>query len=702
MCWDHAYYIHIPLTPLLWLTGAGSLDYAPTPSPGSCTYTSTHSPGSCTYTSTPSPVSCTYTSTHSPGSCTYTFPWIMHLHIYAFPWIVHLHIPLDRAPANSPGSCTCKFPWIMHLQIPLDCAPANSPGSCICTSPGSCTYTFPWIMHIHIPLDHAPTHSPGSCTYTLPWIMHINIPLDHTHSPGSCIYTFPWIMHLHIPLDHAPTHSPGSFTYTFPRPLWCDRWWQAHVLCVSPQVKVPFELRLNVSDTQFVVVENSTSLDTNAVILKVIFLWGSLAAELTSELNLCVTCWCGKYGFPVHSLGQVLSLCDLLLSCTFCHDQCTVPLSLHGQQQHYGVGYCWLGADHRGVAVHLLNSVDAQVLNSVDVQELNSVDVQVLISVDVQVLNSVEWCWCMCKCWTVLMYKCWTVVMYVQAMNSVDVQILNSVDVQMLNNVDVRMLNSVDIQELNNVYVKVLNSVDVQVLNSVNVLVLTSTVRSWQSTGILMSKCWVVLVCRYWQELLAVGRTLGCWHTSIEWHCWLFTEHSGVDVQASVVRQSVDLQPGVAGGVLLLPDGRGRHSAVHHRPHDHQHWAERQPAPWAEAHHRLHCRGAAGSARDSAEAAVAGGERGCYSCRQLLLEVRGCYSCMLGGEGLLQLYAGWWGDVTAVCWVVRGVVTAVRWVVLEGVYYGPQRKWCSVTNGRGIVWHLHLVLIEVTVGTGFA
>ena len=53
---------------------------------------------------------------------------------------------------------------------------------------------------------------------------------------------------------------------------------------------MPFELRLNVSDTQFVVVENSTSLDTNAVILKVIFLWGSLAAELTSELNLCVTC----------------------------------------------------------------------------------------------------------------------------------------------------------------------------------------------------------------------------------------------------------------------------------------------------------------------------------------------------------------------------------------------------------------------------
>ena len=34
-------------------------------------------------------------------------------------------------------------------------------------------------------------------------------------------------------------------------------------------MKVPFELRLNVSDTQFVVVENSTSLDTHAVILKV-------------------------------------------------------------------------------------------------------------------------------------------------------------------------------------------------------------------------------------------------------------------------------------------------------------------------------------------------------------------------------------------------------------------------------------------------
>lgn len=37
---------------------------------------------------------------------------------------------------------------------------------------------------------------------------------------------------------------------------------------LAEEVKVPLELRLNVSDTQFVVVENSTSLDTNAVILK--------------------------------------------------------------------------------------------------------------------------------------------------------------------------------------------------------------------------------------------------------------------------------------------------------------------------------------------------------------------------------------------------------------------------------------------------
>ena len=31
--------------------------------------------------------------------------------------------------------------------------------------------------------------------------------------------------------------------------------------------------------------------------------------------------------------------------------------------------------------------------------------------------------------------------------------------------------------------------------------------------------------------------------------------------------------------------------------------------------------------------------RGCYSC--MLGGERGCYSCMLDGEGLLQLYAGW-------------------------------------------------------------
>ena len=46
---------------------------------------------------------------------------------------------------------------------------------------------------------------------------------------------------------------------------------------------------------------------------------------------------------------------------------------------------------------------------------------------------------------------------------------------------------------------------------------------------------------------------------------------------------------------------------------------------------------------------------------------RGCYSCMLGAEGLLQLYAGWRGDVTAVCRVMRGDVTAVCWVV-RGCY----------------------------------
>lgn len=35
------------------------------------------------------------------------------------------------------------------------------------------------------------------------------------------------------------------------------------------QPEIPFELKLNVTDTQFVVVENLALLDTNAVILKV-------------------------------------------------------------------------------------------------------------------------------------------------------------------------------------------------------------------------------------------------------------------------------------------------------------------------------------------------------------------------------------------------------------------------------------------------
>ena len=44
----------------------------------------------------------------------------------------------------------------------------------------------------------------------------------------------------------------------------------------GPQVDqndVPFELKLNVTETQFVVVENLASLDTNAVILKVLCLF---------------------------------------------------------------------------------------------------------------------------------------------------------------------------------------------------------------------------------------------------------------------------------------------------------------------------------------------------------------------------------------------------------------------------------------------
>lgn len=41
------------------------------------------------------------------------------------------------------------------------------------------------------------------------------------------------------------------------------------IVCLFYQVEVPFEMKLNVSDTQFIVVEDSTTWDTNAVILKV-------------------------------------------------------------------------------------------------------------------------------------------------------------------------------------------------------------------------------------------------------------------------------------------------------------------------------------------------------------------------------------------------------------------------------------------------
>ena len=61
----------------------------------------------------------------------------------------------------------------------------------------------------------------------------------------------------------------------------CPRW----QFCFPFQVKVPFELRLNVSDTQFVVVENSTLLDTNAVILKVN--WISRVPDQNDISRLC-------------------------------------------------------------------------------------------------------------------------------------------------------------------------------------------------------------------------------------------------------------------------------------------------------------------------------------------------------------------------------------------------------------------------------
>lgn len=41
------------------------------------------------------------------------------------------------------------------------------------------------------------------------------------------------------------------------------------IVCLFYQVEVPFEMKLNVSDTQFIVVEDSTTWDTSAVILKV-------------------------------------------------------------------------------------------------------------------------------------------------------------------------------------------------------------------------------------------------------------------------------------------------------------------------------------------------------------------------------------------------------------------------------------------------
>ena len=41
------------------------------------------------------------------------------------------------------------------------------------------------------------------------------------------------------------------------------------IVFYTDKVEVPFEMKLNVSDTQFIVVEDTTSWDTSAVILKV-------------------------------------------------------------------------------------------------------------------------------------------------------------------------------------------------------------------------------------------------------------------------------------------------------------------------------------------------------------------------------------------------------------------------------------------------
>lgn len=51
--------------------------------------------------------------------------------------------------------------------------------------------------------------------------------------------------------------------------MYAKKYWNQGSSWLFYQVEVPFEMKLNVSDTQFIVVEDSTTWDTNAVILKV-------------------------------------------------------------------------------------------------------------------------------------------------------------------------------------------------------------------------------------------------------------------------------------------------------------------------------------------------------------------------------------------------------------------------------------------------
>lgn len=116
-----------------------------------------------------------------------------------------------------------------------------------------------------------------------------DVPSEEESLPPSTGITPGMLSPIHSPLPHTPEprsprpHSPtppsqrgrGTRLAALPRlnPMVESTGVMTKHTIIQDQGKIPFELKLNITDSELVVVENTSLWDTNAVILKVCEYW---------------------------------------------------------------------------------------------------------------------------------------------------------------------------------------------------------------------------------------------------------------------------------------------------------------------------------------------------------------------------------------------------------------------------------------------